>query len=248
MPGDMASSRPSPAYDRVVERRRAVALAWHFREAEGLSIARIPDRLRRSPATVKACYYDPTGEKAGAVKARYVGVCRGCGAYTQPRNGKRDAYAYCKALHPGAIRMRSTRESVLAAMRQEYRQLAGWPPIPQRQSESDGGSRRRGRPCRSSDGAARLASAPASANAREVGAPVLYLRLQALAGAARLRQCVRFPGAVAALQDATYGDRLVSECDRLHSVGEVRFLQEWLIWFWTVASLTNSPPLSRPPC
>jgi hypothetical protein len=30
---------------------------------------------------------DPTGEKARAVKARYRGVCRGCGAYTQPRNG-----------------------------------------------------------------------------------------------------------------------------------------------------------------
>ena len=29
--------------------------------------------------------WDPTGEKARAVKARYVGVCRGCGAYTQPR-------------------------------------------------------------------------------------------------------------------------------------------------------------------
>jgi hypothetical protein len=26
------------------------------------------------------------------VKARYVGVCRGCGANTQPRNGKGDAY------------------------------------------------------------------------------------------------------------------------------------------------------------
>ena len=32
-----------------------------------------------------------------------MGVCRGCGAYTQPRNGKGDAYAYCKACHPGAI-------------------------------------------------------------------------------------------------------------------------------------------------
>jgi hypothetical protein len=28
-------------------------------------------------------------------------VCRGCGAYTQPRNGKGDAYAYCKRCHPG---------------------------------------------------------------------------------------------------------------------------------------------------
>ena len=117
IPGDMASGRPSPAYDRVVERRRAVALARHFREAEGLSIAQIADRLGRSPATIKAYFYDPTGEKARAVKARYVGVCRGCGAYTQPRNGKGDAYAYCKACHPGAIERRWTRERVLAAMR-----------------------------------------------------------------------------------------------------------------------------------
>src|SRR2546421_7497319 len=47
------------AYVRVLERRRAVALARHFREAEGLSIAQIADRLGRSPATVKAYFYDP---------------------------------------------------------------------------------------------------------------------------------------------------------------------------------------------
>ena len=94
-----------------------MALARHFREAEGLSIAQIADRVGRSPATVKAYFYDPTGEKARAVKARYVGVCRGCGAYTQPRNGKGDAYAYCKACHPGAIEPRWTRERVLDAMR-----------------------------------------------------------------------------------------------------------------------------------
>jgi hypothetical protein len=97
----MAPTRASVAYDRVRERRRAVALARHFREAEGLSIAQIAQRLGRSPATIKAYFYDPTGEKARAVKARYLGVCRGCGAYTQPRNGKGDAYAYCKACHPG---------------------------------------------------------------------------------------------------------------------------------------------------
>jgi hypothetical protein len=51
-----------------------------------------------------------------AVKARYQGVCRGCGAYTQPRNGKGDAYAYCNARHPGAIARRWTQERVLAAM------------------------------------------------------------------------------------------------------------------------------------
>ena len=114
------------AYDRVLERRRAVALAHHYREAEGLSIAQIAGRLGRSPATVKAYFYDPTGEKARAVKARYVGVCRGCGAYTQARTGKGDAYAYCKACHPGAIERRWTQELVLEAMwewRARYGQL-----------------------------------------------------------------------------------------------------------------------------
>jgi hypothetical protein len=112
----MAASTSRAAYDRVTERRRAVALARHFRDAEGLSNAQIASRLGRSPATIKAYFYDPTGEKARAVKARYVGVCRGCGAYTQPRNGKGDAYRYCKRCHPGAIQPRWTHKLVLAAM------------------------------------------------------------------------------------------------------------------------------------
>jgi AraC-like DNA-binding protein len=113
----MALNARGAMSDRVVERRRGVALARHYREAEGLSIVQIADRLGRSPATIKAYFYDPTGEKARAVKARYRGVCRSCGAYTQPRNGKGDAYAYCKACHPGAIERRWTRERVLDAMR-----------------------------------------------------------------------------------------------------------------------------------
>jgi AcrR family transcriptional regulator len=117
------NAHPSVA-GRVIERRRAVALARHYRDVEGLSIRQIADRLGRSPATIKAYFYDPTGEKARAVKARYQGVCRGCGAYTQPRNGKRDAYAYCKACHPGAIERRWTRERVLGAM-WEWRQRYG---------------------------------------------------------------------------------------------------------------------------
>ena len=35
------------------------ALARHFREAEGLSVAQIGERLGRSPATIKAYFYDP---------------------------------------------------------------------------------------------------------------------------------------------------------------------------------------------
>jgi AraC-like DNA-binding protein len=112
----MSPHESAGAYDRVVERRRAVALARHFRDAERLSIAQIAKRLGRSPATVKAYFYDPTGEKARVVKARYVGLCRGCGAYTQPRNGKGDAYAYCKACRPGAIERRWTPERALEAM------------------------------------------------------------------------------------------------------------------------------------
>ena len=91
----VAPSESTAATDRVVERRRAVALARHYREFEGLSIRQIADRLGRSPATVKAYFYDPTGEKARAVKARYRGACRGCGAPTSARNGKGDAHAYC---------------------------------------------------------------------------------------------------------------------------------------------------------
>ena len=113
----MTGTASASDLDRVLERRQAVALAQHYREFEGLSIRQIAGRLGRSPATVKAYFYDPTGGKARAVKARYQGVCRGCGAYTQPRNGKGDAYAYCKACHPGAIERRWTPERVLAAMR-----------------------------------------------------------------------------------------------------------------------------------
>jgi DNA-binding NarL/FixJ family response regulator len=57
----MAPTAYAPVADRVVERRRAVALARYYREAEGLSIVQIADRLGRSPAMIKAYFYDPTG-------------------------------------------------------------------------------------------------------------------------------------------------------------------------------------------
>ena len=46
--------------DRVAERRRAVALARHYRDAEDLSIAHTAKRLGRSPATAKGYFYDPS--------------------------------------------------------------------------------------------------------------------------------------------------------------------------------------------
>ena len=77
---------------------------------------------RRGPTSA-----DPIGEKARAVKARYVGVCRGCGAYTQARNGKGDAYAYCKRCHPGAIQRRWTRELLISAMLEWRERYGRWP-------------------------------------------------------------------------------------------------------------------------
>jgi DNA-binding NarL/FixJ family response regulator len=47
------------AGDRVHERRRAAALARHYRDAEGLSIREIARRLGQAEATVKAYLYDP---------------------------------------------------------------------------------------------------------------------------------------------------------------------------------------------
>jgi hypothetical protein len=95
----------------------APRLARHYRDQEGLAIAEIPRRLGCAQATIKAYLYDPTGDKARAVKARCRGVCRGCGAPTAPRNGKGDAYAYCKRCHPGAIAPEWTPERVREAMR-----------------------------------------------------------------------------------------------------------------------------------
>ena len=66
----MSLRAASAAYDRLAERRRTVARAGHFRGAKGLSIAQTADCLSRSLATVKAYFYDRTGEKARAVKAR----------------------------------------------------------------------------------------------------------------------------------------------------------------------------------
>ena len=77
----MMASKAAPALtDRVAERRRAVALARHFREAEGLSIAQIADRLGRSPATVKAYFYDPSDANKRPTDSWRANAWTGCPA------------------------------------------------------------------------------------------------------------------------------------------------------------------------
>jgi hypothetical protein len=106
---------------RVLERRRAVALAHHYREFEGLSISQIAGRLGR-----KAYFYDPTGEKARAVKARYRGGVAAAPPHPAPqRQGRR--LRLCKACHSGAIERRWTQERVVEAMLDWRRCYGGLP-------------------------------------------------------------------------------------------------------------------------
>jgi len=49
-----------PSVDRIQERRRAAALAQHYRDREGLPTAEIARRLGRAQATAKAYLYDPS--------------------------------------------------------------------------------------------------------------------------------------------------------------------------------------------
>ena len=69
------------ALDRVEERRRAVALARHYRDEEGLSIAEIARRLGRAEATVKAYLYDPSY----ANKGHYTSLGATRAVYGAPR-------------------------------------------------------------------------------------------------------------------------------------------------------------------
>src|SRR3954471_20354163 len=78
-------ARDTASADRVAERRRAAALARHYRDTERLPIAEIARRLGRAPATVKAYLYDPTGKKAKAVKARYTAATAAAAAPTRAR-------------------------------------------------------------------------------------------------------------------------------------------------------------------
>ena len=87
------SSPGMSGVDRVLERQGAAALARHYRDEDGLSIAEIARRLGTRAGTVKV--YDPTGEKARAVGV----VIRACveDAVPQPLRAaasKGDAYKF----------------------------------------------------------------------------------------------------------------------------------------------------------
>jgi hypothetical protein len=113
------ASAVSTAYDRVVERRRAVALARHFRDAERLSIVQIADRLGRSPATIKAYFYDPTGERRLAPSRPATSACAGAAARTRSRATARGTpTATARACHPRSIQPRWTCDLVIRAMRE----------------------------------------------------------------------------------------------------------------------------------
>jgi predicted transcriptional regulator len=56
--------------DRVRERRRAAALARHYRDMEDLSIKEIARQLGRAEATVKAYLYDPSDDNKKPTDSR----------------------------------------------------------------------------------------------------------------------------------------------------------------------------------
>jgi hypothetical protein len=99
---------------RVSERLRAVAIARHLRESEGLSSVQIAERVGRSPATIRSYFYDPKGSKARRVKQTYRGLCEACGAATSGEGpGRaRERCARCN----GQSTLRWPRERIEAAL------------------------------------------------------------------------------------------------------------------------------------
>jgi hypothetical protein len=99
--------------DRSARRRRRVLQVQLYRQQDR-SIAEIARLVGRAPATVKAYLYDPTGEKARAIKERYRGRCEVCGATTSGADGKGRASRRCQRCKPQSLPT-WTRELVRAA-------------------------------------------------------------------------------------------------------------------------------------
>ncbi len=105
----------SSANARAAERARAVRIARYYRDHERLPVSEIATRLGRKPATIRAYLYDPDGSKTKHVKARYRGVCEGCGASTWGP-GPAVAARLCARCNGGATRIWE-REQIEAALR-----------------------------------------------------------------------------------------------------------------------------------
>jgi hypothetical protein len=108
----------SSVEDRSLRRRRKALQAQRHR-GEDRSIAEIARLLGQAPATVKAYLYDPTGEKARAIKERYRGTCEVCGAATSGADGKGRASRRCQRCKPQSLPT-WTRERVRSAHRAWY--------------------------------------------------------------------------------------------------------------------------------
>jgi AraC-like DNA-binding protein len=77
-----SNPRNSRSAPQLTERQRAVAIAQHMRDSEGLTIAEIATRLGRSNSTVAGYFSDPAGDKAQRYKHKYRGRCGRCGTST----------------------------------------------------------------------------------------------------------------------------------------------------------------------
>ena len=85
MAGARSDLAPTPSVDIA---NGSPTGARHFREAESLSIAEIAARLDRSPATVKAYFYDPregAGGQGRAMSASAAAAVRTRGRARQAR-------------------------------------------------------------------------------------------------------------------------------------------------------------------
>jgi hypothetical protein len=124
------------------ERALAVRLARHYRDAERLSISEIAGRLGRSPATIREYLYDPGREKARALRERYRGVCRDCGAPTSGSGPTRERRR-CAHCNGAASRKWSPEriERALRAWHARYGQPAGWGDLSLTYARRRGGQR-----------------------------------------------------------------------------------------------------------
>lgn len=89
----MASTMTHTA--RSDERRRAAALALHYRDTEKLSVKEIAHRMGKAESTVANYLWDSDGSKQRARRDTYRGTCRYCGAATSAGDGKNRSRPYC---------------------------------------------------------------------------------------------------------------------------------------------------------